>query len=104
VKYEDIVVDAASSMEKTLAFLGEKFEEQVLHSHEKPKYYYSKKLEKPSDITFANHNQYRNWQINQKIFDGRGKWKMLPEEKKEIIKSVAGKMLIDYGYTADTNW
>lgn len=104
VKYEDIVVDAAGTMVKLLEFLGENFEEQVLRSHEKPKYYYSKKLEKPPDATFAHHQQYRNWQINQKLFDGRGKWKQLPEDKKDIIKSVAGKMLIDYGYTTDTNW
>jgi hypothetical protein len=104
LKYEAIVENAGESMKGALDFLGEDFEEQVLRSHERPKYYYSRKIEKPPDASPAHHLQYRNWQINQKLFDGRGRWKELSDEKKTIIKKLAGAMLIEYGYAADLNW
>lgn len=104
LKYEDIIENFSESIRGTLNFMGEDFEEQVLRSHEKPKYYYSKKIEKPPDTSQAHHEQYRNWQINQKLFDGRGKWRQLSDEKKTIIKKAAGDMLVEYGYAADRNW
>lgn len=104
LKYEDIVEHFSETIRRALNFIGEEFEEQVLRSHETPKYFYSKKIEKPPDTTQAHHDQYRNWQINQKLFDGRGKWKQLPEEKKAMIKKTAGEMLIEYGYASDLNW
>jgi hypothetical protein len=104
LKYEDIVENLNETIRRALSFIGEEFEEQVLRSHETPKYFYSKKIEKPPDTTQAHHDQYRNWQINQKLFDGRGKWKQLPEEKKAVIKKAAGEMLIEYGYASDLNW
>jgi hypothetical protein len=47
---------------------------------------------------------YRNWQINQPLFDGRNKWHRLTEEEKQLIKDRAGATLIKYGYTTDLNW
>ena len=104
IKYEDIIERFSESIREILNFLGEDFEEQVLRSHEKPKYFYSQSIEKPPDASAANHNQYRNWQINQKLFDGRGKWKQLSDEKKKIIKAAVGDMLVEYGYASDQNW
>ena len=104
LKYEDIIENVGETIRGALNFLGEDFEEQMLHSHEKPKYYYSHKIEKPPDDSPAHHAQYRNWQINQKLFDGRGKWKQLSDEEKAIIKKAAGDMLVAYGYAADRNW
>jgi hypothetical protein len=104
LKYEEMIEDLEGTMRKTLAFLGENFEDAVLRSHEQPKYFYAKKIEKPADETVFNHDQFRNWQINQKLFDGRGRWKKLPEQKKAIIKRVGGQMLIDYGYAKDLDW
>ncbi|MCE0523244.1 MAG: sulfotransferase [Methylacidiphilales bacterium] len=104
LKYEAIIENAGESIRAVLNFLGEDFEDQVLRSHEKPKYFYSRKIEKPPDVTQAHHDQYRNWQINQKLFDGRGKWKQLSADQKAMIKKAAGDMLIQYGYAADETW
>ena len=104
LKYEDIIDHFTEIISNALIFMGEEFEEQLLRSHEKPKYYYSSKIEKPPDESPRNHAQYRNWQINQKIFDGRGKWKQLSEAEKTTIKTFGGDMLIKYGYVADQNW
>jgi hypothetical protein len=104
VKYEDIVSDTVETMKKLFHFLGEEFEERVLRSHEIPKYYYYWRIAKPPDASDKHHAQYRTWQINQKLFDGRGRWKQLSDEKKALIKDVAGDLLIEYGYASDRNW
>ncbi len=39
LKYEDIVENFSETIRGALNFLGEVFEEQVLRSHEKPKYF-----------------------------------------------------------------
>ncbi len=104
LKYEDMIADLEGTMRQALAFLGENFEDAVLRSHEQPKYFYSKKIAKPADETVFNHDQFRNWQINQKMFDSRGQWKKLSEDKKAIIKRIGGRMLIKYGYATDLDW
>jgi hypothetical protein len=99
-----LIENFEGSIRKLMDFLGEDFEETMLRYHEKPKFHYAKNLEKPPDASNKNHEQHRNWQINQKMFDGRGRWKDLTVEKKDTIKRIAGQMLIDYGYTTDLNW
>jgi hypothetical protein len=84
--------------------LGEDYEEQLAHYHETPKFYYSKTIEKPSSESAGDHTAYRNWQINQPLMDCRGRWKEFSEEDKQIVKDVAGDMLIEYGYARDKNW
>ena len=59
----------------------------------------------PSTLKDGNyHNQYRNWQINQPIFDGRGKYKKLNKAEKNIVKKEANEMLIEYGYIKNDEW
>jgi Sulfotransferase family len=104
VRYEDIVENFEGTIGEVLRFLGEEYEEQLSQFHTIPRFYYADNIEKPPDGSGANHEAYRNWQINQPLFDGRGRWKALSAEQKQIIKDVAGDMLIAYGYVKDKNW
>ena len=54
-----------------LDFSGEEYEDGVKAYHETPGYYYSNKIGKPEKAFGKNHDQYRNWQINQPLFDGK---------------------------------
>ena len=104
LKYEDFIQNFDATMSGVMQFLGEDFEERMRQHHEKPKLYYATTLEKPPDAFGDNHVQYRNWQINQPIFDGRGKWQRLSPDEKSLIKNEAGSMLIEYGYAPDADW
>ena len=104
IRYEDLVEDPRLILEELLVFLNEPFEPECLDFHDKPKSYYSDKVECPPDATQKNHKQYRNWQINQPLFDGRGKWKQMSAEDKKVVKNVANKKLIEYGYVTDEEW
>jgi len=60
---------------------------------------------KPNKYDQSTHAQYRNWQINQNIFDGRGKWKVkMNDYEKAVFKRLAGNMLIEYGYAENNDW
>jgi len=104
MRYEDLIADFDTTMRDLLLFLGEDYEDQISRYYETPKFFYAKKIEKPASEADPDHKTYRNWQINQPLFDNRGKWKALGEDEKQLIKDVAGDMLIEYGYAEDKNW
>jgi len=104
VRYEALVEDFERTLRDVFDFIGEPFEEAVMRYHESPLFYFSPHLEKPGKIFGEHHEQYRNWQMNQPLFDGRGKWRSLSEAEKQVIKDRAGEMLVEYGYAADLNW
>jgi hypothetical protein len=103
-KYEDLVANFQDTVTKVVRFVGEEFEQQLLNYHEKPRHFYANTVEKPASAFGENHEKYRNWQINQPLFDGRDKWKRLTEAEKQQIKAIAGDMLIEYGYAKDQAW
>ena len=76
----------------------------MVNYQEESKKYYADELNKPDDIS-ENHAQYRNWQTNQPIFDGSGRWKKeLDVEEKKIIKEIGGDMLVRYEYAEGYGW
>lgn len=105
VKYEDIIEDFHTTISLILNFIGETYISDVEHFHNKPKKYYSNTISKPESVYGKNLGQFRNWQINQKLFDGRGRWKReMSEKEKAVFKSLAGPMLVEYGYAGDDEW
>ena len=103
VRYEDIVVDFDGAVADALSAIGEAFEPRLRRYHETPKHYYDQKVKRPD--TAKDHEQLRNWQINQPVFDGRGRWEEeMSEQEKSLFKDRAGKMLIRYEYADDLDW
>lgn len=98
VKYEDLIDDFELTIKGVLHFLNEPYEDGIQKFYEVPKRWYSNRLVKPSTIAGKNHARYRNWQINQPLFDGRGRWKRLSSEELSLIYDLAGDMLADFGY------
>ena len=81
-----------------LSFLGEKYDYTLKDYYKRKKKWYSHKLSKPATIYGENHGHYRNWQINQPLFDGRGKYKELTAEELAFVNRIAGPMLVEFGY------
>jgi hypothetical protein len=85
-----------------MLFLGEQFEPEMLEYYKEPKRYFStySKGRFPTQ-----HDQLRNWQINQPIFDRRARWhEEMTDEERKLFKEIAGPKLIEYGYESDQNW
>lgn len=107
VKYEDLVQDSEGTLLKICNFLGEDYRPEMLEYHKTEHHWYSDKIIKPEQIkTHQDHMNNRNWQINQPIFDGRGRWqKELTEEEKKLFKeSQAQEYLQRFGYVKNPDW
>jgi len=104
LKYEVLIKDFDSTMKDIFSFLNKRYEPDIKNYYKKPKYFYSTKIKKPTNVQGQNHNLNRNWQINQPIFDGRGRWKKLSNEEKKIVKKYANKLLLKYKYISNKDW
>ena len=104
LRYEQLIENFELTITDTLRFLGEYYEPEMQDYHSKPKYFYSNIIEKPPNAFRENHMPHRNWQINQPLFDGRGKWKRMTEQEKLIVKDIANEMLVAYGYVDSVYW
>ncbi len=105
LKYEDLVRNYEEFMPRVCEFIGEEFEEDMLSFHEQPAYVFSKELSHPGSRAGRDHQQFRNWQINQKLFDGSGTWKKdMTEEEKVLFKEQASDLLMQFGYADNSDW
>ncbi len=104
MRYEDMIESFEATISTALSFLSEEFEEGLREYHKVHKSLYPRSMKRPTSPVGANHEQYRNWQVNQPLFDGRGRWKSLTEDEKDLVKRIAGDMLIEYGYVANDTW
>jgi hypothetical protein len=104
LRYEELVSSPETVITDILAFLGEAFEPNLLHYHREPRNFYSSTIKEPPGRAAACHRQFRNWQINQPLFDGRERWRQLTEPEKVLIKQRMGEMLTRYGYGREPDW
>ncbi|NET11887.1 MAG: tetratricopeptide repeat protein [Okeania sp. SIO1H6] len=106
VKYENLITDTELTLKDILNFLGEKYIDSLLKFHKTARYWYSSEIVKPEEVVdMETHKQLRNWQINQPLFNGSGKWKVeMTEEEKVLFKAKAQKYLVQFGYVANDDW
>lgn len=104
--YEELVGDFDAVIPKVCEFLGEPYDASMRNFHQRRlDLFHSNTSTTPPSEAGEHHNQHRNWQINQQLFDGSGKWQEgMSAEEKALFKQKAGQMLIDYGYAADMDW
>lgn len=107
IKYEELVQSPEETLKALCAFLGEDYSPRMLDYHRTEHYWYSDKIVKPEAIkTHSDHNDNRNWQINQPIFDGRGRWvKDLSEAERVAFKQSPAELLLEQlGYAEKAGW
>jgi hypothetical protein len=104
VQYGDIIDNFEGTLRPVFAFLEEDYEPEVRNFHTTPKHFYSKKVKKPDTPFGEQGRHHRNWQINQPLFDGRGRWKDMNDKEKNLVKQRANDMLIEYGFVKDDTW
>lgn len=100
IRYEDLIVQPEAELRRLCEFVGIEYSPQMMEYHkEKRLWFGTKKLEKGSDADGEKHNNLRTWQVNQPIFDGRGKWKKVFSEVPETLVNGRGRELMDhFGY------
>ncbi|MBA4388132.1 MAG: hypothetical protein C0404_09135 [Verrucomicrobia bacterium] len=104
VRYEDLVEKCEAEVASILEFLELDFSLDCIHYNEK--YASSQKSAPPPESLLVKDNQaYRQWQVSQPLFDGRGRWKTeMTDDERRVFKQVAGADLIHFEYARDMNW
>lgn len=107
VKYEDLIETPVVVLTGICDFLDEPQDSNIFNFHQKPENWYSESLKKPKSIRSPkDHINLRNWQVNQPLFDGRGKWKSdLKKADIDFIKSSpAQDLLVKLKYVDGDDW
>lgn len=106
VKYESLIAQPEQTLQDIFNFLGEEYTAQVLEYHNTQRLWYSSEIHKPETIeTHQDHMNLRNWQINQPLFDGRGRWREeMTAAEKDWFKSAAQQYLEQFGYVENDDW
>lgn len=74
--------------------------EDLTQYHLVKTYYDSEIIRQPKGHSGTEHGIKRNYQVNQPIFDSRGKWKaVLNEKEREIILRATGNISNELGYS-----
>ena len=106
IKYEELITNSEKVIEEILDFLHLARCDRLLNYYQSPKKWYSEEITKPETInTLEEHKKFRNWQINQPLFDGRGRWKTeMSATEKKIFKARAQQYLVQFQYVSNSNW
>lgn len=103
VRYEDIILNLTAEMKAILSFINLPFHEDCIDSAKNKRVFFDAEFVENRKIDATReHEILRNWQINQSIFDGRGRWKrdLSAADVELIIAKLSGQMN-KYGYRHD---
>ena len=103
IKYEALISDFEFTIKDVLNFLGEGYEEGMKDYYKTPKKWLARKVVDLPTPLGRNHHKYRDWQIHQPLFDGRGRWKKMSDRELSLVNSIAGGMLVELGYLKEEN-
>ncbi len=97
-RYEDFIADSRNTLREICDFLEIEFGEHLLEYHRTGRHWFGQQ-----DIRNAGRQQhagFRNWQVNQPIFDGRGTWKAdyAESDMQDLFKGPGRDLMEAFGY------
>jgi len=104
LRYEDLVRQPEEWLRRVCEFTGIPFRESMLRFHESQRLWFGgKEMAQASGAQGEDHAKLRNWQVNQPLFDGSGKWKKaFPDGAPAAIVTGRGADLMRaFGYDPD---
>jgi len=83
LRYEDLIGETEQQLRRCCDFAGIPFDPAMLDYHAEPHLWWGEtSVRQGTGRDGAEHHALRNWQVNQPLFDGRGKWrKQLSDEQ-----------------------
>ena len=105
LRYEDLITQTETEIGRVCAFLGIPFEDGMLEHHVSQKNWFGQsEVRKGTGVGPGEHEALRNWQVNQPIFDGRGRWKetLSPEQAELITQGPTKELMKQFGYLTDS--
>lgn len=101
LRYEDLVRSPEDRVREVCDFAGLPFRPEMLRYHESKRMWFGgKEMAEGVGANGDEHKKLRNWQVNQPIFDGSGKWKKaFPDGAPDQLTSgLGGELMSAFGY------
>jgi hypothetical protein len=78
VRYEDLVTCPEAELQRCCVFAGVPYHAAMLSYHETTRFWFGEKdIREGTGKDGKEHRALRNWQVNQPLYDGSGKWRHL---------------------------
>ena len=103
LRYEDVVTEPEQALRDLCRFAGLAFEPAMLEYHRERRMWFGvDELRRGTGKNGSEHRTLRNWQINQPLFDDRGKWRSMLSagELAPFETPEAQALLRTFGYEA----
>ena len=100
-RHEDLVTDPPTVVRQVCEFLDLDYSDQLLDFHKSRRLWFKQtQIRNDANPFGAGHDAYRNWQVNQPIFDNRGRWTLeLSEDDVAELTRGRGRPLMEaFGY------
>ncbi|MGI8756230.1 MAG: sulfotransferase family protein [Acidimicrobiales bacterium] len=102
-RHEDLIEDTGAVLRAASAFAGIPFDEAMLNYHQSPRLWFGQRSLADGDPG-KKHKAHRNWQINQPVFDNRGRWvdELTEEQVRPLLEGSALPVMRAFGYVPET--
>ncbi|MEA2488491.1 MAG: hypothetical protein QOH21_283 [Acidobacteriota bacterium] len=99
-RHEDLIEDPTGTLTKICEFMSIPFDEGMLRYHEKERNWFGLDGVGTPGESVRSNAKHRNWQVNQPIFDNRGKWKseLTTNDFRELLKGRGLRLMKRFGY------
>ncbi|MEJ7797211.1 MAG: sulfotransferase [Solirubrobacteraceae bacterium] len=101
-RHEDLVEDTDGVLRSACAFAGIPFDAAMLDYHQTARLWFGQRRLKEADPS-EKHKAHRNWQINQPVFDNRGRWvdELTPEQVQPLLEGPGLHLMRAFGYVPE---
>jgi hypothetical protein len=104
-RHEDLIEHPRATLTEICSFMGLPFTPALLDYHQRPRLWFGEQsIRRGSGRAGIEHTALRNWQINQPIFDSRGRWRdELPGPAVSELEEGRGRsLMLEFGYVKAT--
>jgi hypothetical protein len=100
-RHEDLISDPPTVVRQVCKFLNLQYSDELLEYHQTPKLWFQQKeIRRGDGKKGPEHRALRNWQVNQPIFDTRGRWRseLSEEDLVELTHGTGRPLMQAFGY------
>jgi hypothetical protein len=99
-RHEDLVDDTEGVLRRICEFATIPFDEAMLRYHENDRLWFGQTQVRKGTEHGKGHGSYRNWQVNQPVFDNRGQWRSVitDDDFPELLHGPGRELMKRFGY------
>ena len=98
-RHEDLIEDTRGIVMAVCSFAGIPFDETMLNYHQTERLWFGQQKLVDAD-PHEQHKLHRTWQINQPVFDNRGRWldELTLEQVQPLLDGPGRHLMLAFGY------